>query len=386
MAQGSVLSETPVQENADAAPAVAAGGPAPETPGRRARRLRRMQAIVSLALLAVVLLTSVAVSFMAHSRTLHRMLLNRELSSWKATNGLYSYHPGYIDAEDWMLLDAVPKAHFPHGGVVFMGSSTTQHAVMPWTLPRAQRPYVQDFAMESANYTEQYQWVRFLTKDHNLLQAGPKMLIVLGLAYFDMRLKIPGTTDANFVPELFKRYGWYRYSRRTGIHRVAMNPWKRWWMRERLRDYDFLECALTDLRLPTSGWHPGAARTPATNHAARKFNRGLLGHSQWRYAMKTELAQLNAMMGYIQAHGAHVRVVLLPLSSWNDSLPYPRAYDKRVRAVCKKRGIRIVNLQHAVPDSGFYDAGHLNYTGERQISPILLGIAQRHLRRIGLGQ
>lgn len=379
MADLSTLSEPPLKDGTDPATRL------PETPARRSRRLRRMQALLSISLLGVIVLTYVAVSLMAHSRTLHRLLLQRELTAWKNTNGLYSYHPGYIDAEDWLLLDAVPKDHFPRGGVVYIGSSTTQHAVMPWTLPKAQRPYVKDFAVESANYTEQYQWVRFLAKKHQILQTGPRMLVILGLSYFDMRLKLPGTPDVDFIPDLFKRYAWYRYSRRTGIHSVPMNPLTRWWTAERLRDYDFLECALADLRRPTSGWHAAPQYTPAIDQAERRFSRIMFGYGQWRFAMKTELGQLNQMIRFIQASGAHVRLVLLPLASWNYAAQYPAAYAKGLRQICKKRAVPLLDLEHAVADSGFYDAGHLNYTGEMQINPIMLGLAEHHLKRYQLG-
>lgn len=354
-----------------------------------ARRLSiRVQPLRSMLLLGVVAATYLLVAALSRNHSILAWLEYQELANWKRVDGLYSYHTGYIDAGDRLLLEEIPSADYSHGGVYFIGSSTTLHSIMPWELPRVERAYVKNYAVQSANYKEQFQWVRYLVEQEHWLGAGPgRNLVVLGLAYMDARLKLPGTRDWDYVPELFKRHGLYQYDLEAGIRRLPLSAIERAWKLQQMRSYDFLKSMWTDL---TKARDTRPRRQAAAEEEAKEidqtlaFMENMFGREQWRYAIDSQSEYLGQMIDYLKAHGAKVTAVLLPLETWTNRQPYAEAFRQRVERICSARGVPLFDLSREVPDSEFFDKSHLSYRGQAHIQPFLAAIARKSLVETGV--
>src|SRR4051812_36692027 len=95
----------------------------------------RKQTVLSLSLVAAIAATYAAVALAARSERFADHILARQGDRWNRTNGLYQEHVGYLDAEDKLLLHALPDADYSRGGLYLLGSSTMQHAAIPWRWP-----------------------------------------------------------------------------------------------------------------------------------------------------------------------------------------------------------------------------------------------------------
>jgi hypothetical protein len=332
-----------------------------------------MQSLLSGGLLGVVLLTCAAVAALAHSSTVERFLLARETAMWTEGRRAYAYHPGFRDAEDRLLLGELPTADYAVGGIYFVGSSTMQHALVTWELPDAGR--VRLLAIKSANVREQFQFLRYLVEEEGLLRAGAgRTRVILGLSHLDMRDKLPGTLDAEFVPALFGRHGLYQYDPATGPHRLPKGGASRRLQAERMRAHSFLH-ALWDDCVPSFPLRRERPVSPLPDREiARHFLDRMIG-GDWRRAMDHQLSELREMIDYLQAHGVSVAAVLLPIKRWNDVLPCAATFRNEAAALCAARHVLFTDLSGAVPDEEFVDHTHLGYAGQRRIAPALAAIA-----------
>jgi hypothetical protein len=331
----------------------------------------RKQTVLSLCLVAAIAATYAAVALAARSERFAAHILARQEDRWKRTNGLYQEHVGYLDAEDKLLLHALPDADYSRGGLYLLGSSTMQHAAIPWQWPSAMNAHL--WAIKSANFNEQFQFVRFLTESEGWLAAGgDKTTVVLGLSHLDARMKLPGLVDADFVPALFKRHDLYEYSPEAGMSRLSLPGPVRAWRLERLRDYEFLKSTWNEYIMPNADVHRRRAGGPGEDAAARGFLAKQLGGENWESAQQTQLADLSAMIDYLQSHQVRVAALLLPVMTWNDDQPFAAAFGRRVHELCQAKNVPLFDLARAVPNDEFFDDTHLAYRGQKRIDPLIL--------------
>jgi hypothetical protein len=349
--------------------------------------LPRWQSSLSLLFLAAIMLTYVVISLLAHSKPIENISLTLQTNQWRRSNEVYAYHPLALDAEDYLLLCELPYADFSRGGVCFIGSSTMEHSVMTWTLPPQQAAYIHNYAISSATYKEQFQWVRFLVKDRGLASAGPgKMRVILGLSYLDTRAKLPGLMDEFFVPDLFHRHGLYQYDADRGISDIPMSRLRRTIILEKMRDCDFLQQfggdlmqrVLSHVKRPT--FSPPESDQSAADHQMQIMG----GFGRWRVTMDYQTGQLSEMIDYLRQHQIEISAVILPLKNWNRLDPFAEAFHQSVVSICTTKEVPLLDVSHDFSDQYFADETHLNYSGQQQLSPQLLTMAQEHLRQIGL--
>jgi hypothetical protein len=349
------------------------------------RRNGRLQTPLALLIVALMLLSNAGVAALSRCQPLLGWMLDRQMQAWRRTNVIYAYNVGCIDADDRLLLWDLPETDYRRGGVFFLGSSTTQHSIATWLLPPEEQKLVHNFAIKSANMTEQFQLVRYLVEQRGLLDGPPgKTMVVLGLAHFDTRPKIAGTTDWNYFPALFGRHRLYSYDPVSGVADRPLPRLLRLLQFERMRSYNFLTSLIVHAGFSGPPFGAEARPTPESDNAARAFVERMMGHDDWKQNMRSQLRQLELMINYLQQRGAIVSAVLLPLASWNDALPVAAEFDARAREICRRNAVSLTDLTWSLPDSDFADHSHLNHLGQEAITPILARLARHQLLASGL--
>lgn len=351
-----------------------------------AGRVGRLQTRLALLVALVLVLSTAGVAALSRwSRPLDWMF-QRQMRIWHETNVAYAYDVGYTDSDDRLLLEDIWETDYRRGGVFFIGSSTTQHTIATWLLPATERPLVHNFAIKSANYAEQFRFVRYLTERRGLLSAGPgKTMVVLGLAHFDTRPKVPGSTDWNYIPALFDRHGLYQYDPLTGLtDRPLPWPW-RIATRERMRAYDFLKALGNHAAFAGRPFGTIPPRSARDDLAARRYVHEMMGSNDWKQNMYAQLSELEKMIDYLRAHGAVVAAVLLPLESWNRTLPEAEEFHRHALEIAQAHALPVTDMTWSLPDSDFADSSHLNYFGQQEMTRVMGDIARRHLERANLG-
>jgi len=326
-----------------------------------------------------MLLTAAGVAGLAHFQPILEWMERRQLAIWAGQNALYAHHVAFADADDRLLLQDIRRADFRRGGVYFIGSSTMQFAMAPWLLAADERRRIHNFALKSANYSEQLQWVRYLVEHKGLLQAGSgRNLVVLGLSHLDARAKLPGTIDWNYIPALFERHGLYSYDADRGIGDALPGPLD-WLQRERMRGHHFLRSLWKHRVLPVRPPHPDSGIEPAESAKARAVIHTIMGGEDWSIHMDRQLERLRQIVLYLKERGARVEAVMIPLASWNRGFTEAEAFDGRAKEILRAAGVRVTDLQWACPDSQFFDMIHLNARGQQATTPLLAQIGVRFL-------
>ena len=347
---------------------------------------RVRQTSYSLAVAAVLVATIAAVAGLSHNRAISQCLIERQTTRCRQHNDKYIRRGGFSDAEDRLLLGDLVAADYSRGGVYFFGSSTMQHALMDWELPEALEPYVKNYAISSANFREQFQFVRFLVESEGLLQAGgEKVLVVLGLSHFDTRLKQAGLIDGEFVPNLFARHGLFDYDPRAALSRRQQPALVTYFETERARSRSFLQALGAEVTAESKPGDPDRLG-PQALARAKSLVASILGNDRWREAQQEQLHELTAMVDYLRQRNVQVCGVLLPLASWNREQPYAERFGQEVAQIFADQRLPLEDLSSAVGDSGFRDPTHLNWDGEQQISPRLEELARKHLASIGIAE
>lgn len=329
---------------------------------------------VSVLLLVTMLLAVAAISGLAHFQPILQWMERRQLATWQGQNALYAHHVEFADADDRLLLHDLPRAEFRHGGVYFIGSSTMQFAMATWLMPADERRRIHNLALKSANYSEQFRWVRYLVEHKGLLKAGAgRNLVVLGLSHLDARPKLPGTIDWNYIPALFERHGLHTYGADGTIGDALPEPLA-WLQRERMRSYHFLRSIWTHRALPVRPQFHDPGIGPVEAARARAVFRQTMGGDAWPIHMDRQLMQLQHMIRYLKERGALVEAVMIPLASWNRGFEVAEAFDARVKETLRTEDVPVKDLQWECPDGQFFDMTHLNARGQQAITPVLARI------------
>ena len=96
--------------------------------------------------------------------------------------------------------------------------------------------------------------------------------------------------------------------------------------------------------------------------------------------MPEQVGEFGRMIDYLLARNVHVKVVLLPQGSWENNLPFERAYQKQIEAVCGKRTIQLLDWSTMLKDEDFADSNHPNLYGMDVLQDSFMGLALPFLR------
>lgn len=338
----------------------------------------KVQLTLSLGFLVFLALAFLLTYSIVRSRNLEDLSGAVQERYWHAEGGRYAYHPLSLDTGDYLMQRVVPGLDLSEGGIVFLGSSTMQHALVNWKLPAEERSRVFNLAVESSSLREQGQWLKFLIDHHGLGKSKrERTVVVLGLYHGDARAKRRGTLDWDFIPKLFARYPEYSYQLEQGIHRHE--------------EQDLAAQADSMRRLVRSGllglkedfWRFGSSRISKGNAAvssdAVKLRSDLqrsVGTLEWTSDGAQQVAELRNSVGLLRQHGIEVVGVLLPTREFSRELPLAKQFNEAVRKVFAEQDAKLFDLTQAAEESHFADGSHLNYIGQHLISQQVMTIAR----------
>jgi hypothetical protein len=330
-------------------------------------------------LLLAILASSLLVHTGANSEALG-IWVDERRAAIKETS-LVEFARQYLDTEDRLVLDEIPKLDCSDGGVYFFGASNMKWATRTLELPSNERRLIHNLGCGEGSPAFQLQFFDYLVRHRDLLKAGPeKTLVVYGTSL----LNIPPAKDrpGAFFPNLWRRYGLYRYDLATGIHPTAVSPLAEKYYLEKARCSSFVQASM-DLFcrsfVPKSLRRRLETKDPAV--IAKNYQTRL--GSRWQESMAKHKVELEHFVDSIQQRHVKVVIVLLPLASWHQPLPYTSPYAKLVRDLCTAKSVPLVDLTAALADGDFEDHIHANERGVNILDPILMQLARDHLRHVG---
>lgn len=343
---------------------------------------RRYQAIASLALLAVLLGTSLVTDLLARNRGLERWFTAKSSELAEKNRSIFSNTGNFIDFEDRVLLDEIPRADYSQGGVYFFGTSNMKWAFTTWDLPAEQKRFIGNYGIGASNHTIQLRLIRYLIEQRGFLTAGEKDLVILGVSFQLTHIDNPST---GYFASLLRRHGLYMITPDDRIAPVPMSLVERWlriekarsgglfWNTERLAKSWLV--ALAGLsRRP----HPGLAMDTPDNLL------GFMGGAQWQQNMDAEVERLRETIFLVRSHHAQVKVMLLPQGTWMDELPFKARYEGMIRALCQSTSTPLIDLSRAIPDKDFVDSNHLTVEGQEKFRGLIMGEILGHLQKAGI--
>lgn len=349
------------------------------------QRFRWVQLGVSLTLLAALCGTAVAIDLLARwdAQRLHALRLER----WRVSNSVYDYRLGFADFVDRLLLEEIPGKDHSRGGVYFFGASPVQTSIMTWELTPEERELTGNYAINTANHGQQFQFLKYLAEYEGLLGARPEdTLIVLGLwpAAAASPEQRPGrSTYGQFFPMVFERHGLYTYGSEEGIHPVPMTAFERFLRIEKVRCGVFVQ-GFAPLRLNPNPPRLNISRFEGHKpDAYRRFWHELFG-PDWRENMDEQLDELGGMIEYVRGRGGHVAAVFMPVGSWFDGFRPAETYHREASGLCGRLGVRVIDLSDLLSGEEFMDSSHPNYQGQRKVHEQLVGLTRRFLSEASL--
>jgi hypothetical protein len=338
--------------------------------------VRRYQAIASLALLAVLLGTSLVVDLLARNKDLEHWSTAKGTEFAAKTRTIFSHTGNFIDFEDRVLLDEIPRADYSRGGIYFFGTSTMKWAFTTWDLPPEQRRFIGNYGIGATSHTEQLRLIQYLIEQRGFLTAGKRNLVILGV---DFRL---GRRDlSNFFSSLLQRHGLYVVTPDDRIVPAPMSKVERWLRIEKARSGGFI----WNLGRLAKGWVSTLAGFhQSAPQGVTSFDNylGFMGGARWQRNMDSELERLRETISLLRSYHAQVKVMLLPEATWDDKLPYKPRYEAKIRALCQETSTPLIDLSRAMPDEAFVDSSHLTVDGQNKFRNLVMSEIPDHLQSL----
>ena len=324
----------------------------------------------------MTVLTYVGMVVLSQSKVVAEYILQRQLKKWEQGYSRFMYTGTYEDAGNYLLLDELPKADYSHGGTYFIGSSTMLHATKLWELDVSQRKWIHNYAINSANVEEQFQWIRYLVEQEGLLDSGGnKVRIVIGLNAFDTRIKRPGTSDELYVDQLFSRHGLYAYDPEKGISKTSVKGFERTIALSRMRAQNVILALWSHLDFPsTEVGKPVFDFKFYVASVQAKYEAGIF-HEDLEYSLPIFAEMLN----YLSSHNVEVVGVLMPVRSWAHDFPFEKEFEQSIQTLFSSHGVKVVDLSSLLKEKDFYDAGHANISGQTKLNKVLIELATEHV-------
>ena len=349
------------------------------------RTARLWQPLVCLGLLSSIGLSILAIEAAVHGEAFGAWM-DREWA--KANDTSNEYRRQYLDTEDRVVLQDMADLDTTRGGVQFFGASNMKWSMRVLDLPSNERKLVHNFgAGEGSPYFNQ-QFTEFLVEHKNLLQAGPeKTMIVYGTGFINA--KPSAESPSTFFPNLWRRYGLYRYDYQTGIEPISHGSWLDAYFLEKARCSSFIQGVIDKAgRMAV----PKFLRRRKTEKDAAAFAadyRRRMG-PDWERNIDLHRQELQAWFDYVKREKMNFAVVLLPLASWHKQLPYPPKYRAMIEEFCKQnrnadgREVPLYDLSTIAADDDFLDHIHMNTQGLPKTDAALMDIARRFLEKTGV--
>jgi hypothetical protein len=345
--------------------------------------LRRTQVVVSLALLLTVAASCGVVALAAHSRRLEAWLTARDVARFRDGTEHMAGRSNRLDYEDRWILEELPGTDRSRGGVYFFGTSTMKWGLASWDIPAELRPLVGNYGVGATNHAMQFQLIRFLVEQNQLLLAGgEKVHVVLGLYWSMGQYWRP----QGFFGPLWERYGLYTYDPELGIRRATGSPLLESIKRERARCCSFIGGNLHRLARTISltlGFRLTETENLQEPAMVRSWAERLAIRADWEVPLAQQMEALGQLADYLAARKVGVTIVLLPQRLPFEDMPMPTAYRQRLGGFCESRGLPFVDLSRLLPEDEFWDMNHSNYAGLMKTHAALMDIARSRLRAMG---
>lgn len=334
------------------------------------------QALSSLALLVLLLATCIGIDLLARNRGLERWLTAESSVLSKDNHTLFSDTGNFIDFEDRVFLDEIPRTDYTEGGVYFFGTSNMKWAFQTWDLPPPERHLIGNYGFGGANHTTVLQLIRYLIAQHGFLGAGKRDLIVFGVSFH------LGVEPApRYFHELLRRHGLFTITSDDRIVPAKLGAIDRWLRVEKARSGGFF----WNLGRVTKSWLERAAgRSSARPHNAAEYRRGwrVFMGPNWRRGIDNEIEVFGKTISLVRSYGAEVKVILLPQGTWMDDLPFKPYYEAKVRALCETTATPLIDLSRSIPDAEFQESNHLTVEGQQDFRNIIMSIIGNNLHQI----
>ncbi len=341
----------------------------------------RRQAIVSLALLLLLVAVCLATDLLAHNRRLEHWLMVKNYNYAEINNTGFSNTGNFIDFEERLLLDELPRTDYSHGGVYFFGTSNMKWAFTTFDLPPEQRHWIGNYGIGASNHRTVLRFIRYLIAQRRFLRAGDANLVILGVSF---HLGIEDDQN-NFFSSLLHRRGLFTISADGRMLSVPMNPIEHWLNVEKARSGGLI-------------WNYGrlfksslksldGARRPVQHDAAlyQRYWRAIMGE-HWRESVDTQVDQLRDTISLLRSRHAQVKIMLLPQATWMNALPFKIHYEKLIRALCQETSTPLIDFAHAMPDDAFVDSNHLTVAGQETFRKLIMREITGHLQRLKNGE
>jgi hypothetical protein len=339
-------------------------------------RPRQGQAIASAALLALLLATCLLTDLLARNRGLEHWLMARSSAFADKNHVLFSNTGNFIDFEERVLLDEVPRADYSRGGVYFFGTSNTKWAFTTLDLPAEQQRAIGNYGMGAASHTTVLRLIRYLIEQQDFLAAGEHDLAIIG-ASFHLGFK---DGPAGFFASLLRRHGLFATASDDRIVPAPMSAAEHWLRIEKARSGGFI----WNLGRLAKNWAMTfRGERPAPPHDEARYQqawREFMG-PEWRQSINAEIERLRETIAVVRSHGAQVKVMLLPQGSWMDELPFKAHYEAKIRALCQETSTPLIDLSRSMKDEDFVDSNHLTVKAQEKFRDMIMPEITAHVSR-----
>jgi hypothetical protein len=337
---------------------------------------------VSLLLLAAIAATALGIRAGSYSPRLNAMVNQWDLEQFKKER-VHMMNAGmFIEFEDRLILDELPRADYSRGGVYFFGTSALKWSLATWELPPELRGVIGNYGIGGSSHELQFAFIRHMIEQRGLLRAGPgKVHIVIGMYYsMGQNWKASG-----YFKPLWERYGLYTYDDQAGIQTAGRGGWDRWLRAERARAAGFLSSNATRaaravtvaLGIPLSATEKLRNPQQVRLWAQRLSNDSGAG-------LPRQMEALRQMIEYLKARGVGVTALFVPERAPFAELPEPVAYHKQADEVCQRAGIPVLDLSRFLAEDEYWDINHSNYKGLMRTHNALIDLARDRLARMGV--
>lgn len=343
------------------------------------RTARFWQPLVCLSLLACVGLSALATELALRSEALGIWMDVQGIASEGRVN---EYKRQYLDTEDRITLQEIPRLDPSAGGVYFFGASNMKWAMRTPDLPPEQRRLIHNFGAGEGSPYFHRQFTEYLVRHKDILRAGPEKTLIVYGASFAEALPAADAPDTVFT-NLWQRYGLYRYDFVQGIEPIGRGPFRDACALEKARATSFVQ-GLIDragrMAVPKALRRRKTEKNPEVYAEDYKERLG----PDWENGIRRQREELQRWFEYLRARKMAFEVVLLPLASWHRRLPYPPVYRAMIAEFCATNKVPLIDLSGLATDEDFFDAIHVNQDGLLKTDAALMAVARAFLRKQGI--
>ena len=325
--------------------------------------------------LSVMVLVSGGSDLLSRSKAVTGWLERQDQEHSRQTRTDYVPHGNLQTPEEKVLYEDLPRIDFSKGGVYFFGSSIVERATKLWSLPPALQVVTHNFAMSACNQESELVWLQYLIEQRGMLKAGgEKNLVLLGTTYHNVFYP-PREVPPSFA-DSFVKHGLFSCDGRRGIQPQPVNAVSEFVDFEETRQAVCMTRWRDALVYQVGRWRghgvePVRPQDPALYMDWRRQEMG----TNWRKKIYETMPVFRETIDYLRARHAPTIVILMPLGTWENGLPYDAEYRRQVTALCAEEHIPVVDWAGLLADEDFADSAHYNIFGTEKVHPAFLKIA-----------